>query len=824
MLGTPYDIRQIAEAALARDLFQGESQPQPLRYVSFDTRTLSHGRDTVFVALRTAHNDGHDFIPQALALGVRNFIVDRPLSYPGINYALCDDTLSALQHWAMLHRQRFACPVVGITGSNGKTTVKEWLATLLEGRFQLVKSPMSYNSQLGVALSLLRIHPQADLALIEAGISQQGEMALLHEMIRPTVGIFTHLGEAHADGFASRADKLAEKLLLFGEVEQVLALSYQPEVTEALVAAGCPLRLAGADGPDLHLRLVSVRDQGDTEVLSLTAGAETFEAVIPALGPASRHNALLALLAARSLGLETEAILQRLPLLYPVEMRSEMITDNPEITLINDSYNSDPDSIRNALHLLRRTKGHSRRQVILSDVAHLGDQQEAVQRQLLAEAIEVAGADQVRTVGPVFARIEHSLRYPTTGALLDAIRYEDFVGSTVLLKGARAYQFERIIPLLNRKPNATWFQIRLDDLAHNVRLLKGLLPPGTHLMCMVKAFSYGSGSWEIAQELEKLGVSYLAVAYASEAIELRQAGIALPIMVMNPDPVSLDLLLRYDAEPEIGNLDLLRRYLRAARMSGARTWRIHLKLETGMGRLGFRSEDIDSLIACIADHPDLEVVSVLTHLAAADDPGEDAFTHGQVQRFGEMYARLQQGLGIYAWRHVLNTSGGLRFPQYAMDMVRLGIGLYGVDPVAGAAVQPPLHEIGALYSSISHLQDWPAGSSIGYGRAQVATRDTRIATVAAGYADGIPRSLGLGRAAFLVRGQRAATFGRVCMDMLMLDVTDIHGVQVGDEVCIFGRQGEAFLSVQELAHAAGTIPYELLVHIGPRVRRVYTRE
>ena len=795
MLGLPYRIDQIAPLAEARDLFQGEFSPRPLRYVAFDTRMISHGPETLFVALKTDNRDGHAFITKALEKGVRNFLVDRRLSYPGINYILTENTLSALQFWAMYHRSRFDYPVIAITGSNGKTIVKEWLATLLEMQFQIVKSPMSYNSQLGVALSLLQMHPQADLAIIEAGISLPGEMEVLRTMIQPTLGILTHMGPAHAEGFASDREKLIEKLSLFEEVETVL-VGEQPTVLQQLNESSLPFKTT-ADEPVLkHLKL-------------------------PFQGAADVENGRLSVLAARHLGLSQEEIQERLPLLHPIEMRLEIITDNPDITIINDSYNSDPDSVRNALQLLAETQAQPRQFVVLSDIPHLGENQLSVQKELLKEAVAQVGEEQVITIGPVFGQLQHPWHFEATEALLAERKEEDFRHSTVLLKGARNFQLERLIPLLNPRRNASWLEIDLALLAENFRYLKSQLPEGTKTMCMVKATSYGGGTWEIAQVLEREGATYLGVAYASEGIELRKAGIRLPIMVMNPDGSSLDALLRYEIEPEISNLDFLQRYIRAARLAGLPEYRVHLKLETGMGRLGFRAEELKELISLIQQYPDLNIISVLTHLAAADVPEEDAFTHGQVGQFQQMYQVLQGELGLQSFRHVLNTSGVQRFPEYGFEMVRLGIGLYGLAP--GTETGDKLQEIGSLFTSITQIKTWTKGTSIGYGRSQFTRRETRIATLPIGYADGIPRNLSNGKMAFWVRGKAAPIFGRVCMDMLMLDVTDIPEAEAGDTVLCFGRSDGVFQSVERVAEAAETIPYEIMVRISPRVRRVFVR-
>jgi alanine racemase len=792
--------------------------------VAHDSRAISHGSETVFVALRTPNRDGHDFVADAYHKGVRTFLVERKLPYRDVDYLLCDDSLSSLQTWAMHHRQRFTYPVVAITGSNGKTTVKEWLATLLELHFQLVKSPMSYNSQLGVALSLLQLHPQAEIAIIEAGISQPEEMAILAEMIRPTLGLLTHMGPAHAEGFASDEAKLAEKLLLFADAEQVLASSSQPWVAAQVAATLAPVQWVGRRPSDDLL--VASSDPSEAGWALRLRYQDTFEALtLPLTGEANLDNGLLAIFAALQLGLSVDDIRDRLPWLHPVEMRMELISDHPDVSLLNDSYNSDVDSVRQALQQLALQQVHPRKVVILSDIPHLGEQQPQIQAKIYAEAATIA--HEVWTVGPVFDRLGLGRHYPDTESLLQALRRVDLAGSSVLLKGARQFELERVIPLLNRKLNASALRIDLNRLRHNFRWLKAHLPEGTKTMCMVKAASYGAGTWEIAQELEKEGTTYLAVAYASEGIELREAGIGTPIMVMNPDGSSIEALLRFDIEPEVSNLEFLQRYLRAARLAGLPAYRVHLKLETGMGRLGFTEPDLPGLIKVLAQHPDMQVVSVMSHLAAADLPSEDAFSQQQVRRFLAMYQVLQQALGLQSFRHIANTAGLLRFPGYVMDMVRLGIGLYGINPVPGLATQVvagELEEIGSLHSVISQVQVHAAGESVGYGRAQVAERPSRVATVPIGYADGIPRRLGLGNIRFLVRGQWAPTFGRVCMDMLMLDVTDIPEVQAGDEVVLIGEQGTHRLSVCDLAAAADTIPYEILVRLSPRLRRVYVRE
>lgn len=795
MLGISYTIQQIAELVPAKDLFQAVPDRMPVQHISFDTRTISHGAETIFIALKTDHRDGHDFIPEAIEKGVKNFIVDREIPYQGINYVLVEDTLEALQIWAMRHRARFDYPVIGITGSNGKTIVKEWLTTLLEYHFQVIKSPMSYNSQVGVPFSVLQLSPTDEIAIIEAGISQLGEMERLATIIQPTLGILTHFGSAHADGFESEKQKLEEKCLLFEGVEEVLVGSEQPEVLDFLQSQAFRVHTTASIDP-----------------------AE-FQILLP--GKAARENASLAILAAKQLGLSDDMIRARLPLLYPVEMRSEIITDNPELTILNDSYNADTDSIRNALQTLMTLEAHPRKIMVLTDLMHLGQEQEQIQQQILQEAEAMLGADQIWTIGPVFYRLREKQKFIRTEDFLQHFEYKKFKESTILLKGSRDFGIERLIPLLNRRPNVTYLQLDLNKLVHNLRYFRQRLREGVKVMCMVKAFSYGSGTWEIAKVLEQEGVEYLGVAYPSEGIELREKGISLPILINHPDPSALGAMLQYELEPLIYDFRLLEAFLRAARLHGAAPYRIHLKFDTGMGRLGFTGQEVPQLIETLAQYPDLHVISMMSHLAAADVEAETAFSQNQIHQFQAICSRFQAELGISPLRHILNTAGVLRFPEAAMDMVRLGIGLYGVNPTEGTE---QLKEVASLHSVISQIHDYPAGTSVGYGRAQYTQRASRIATIPVGYADGIFRSVGNGKTAFLVKGELAPTFGRICMDTLMIDVTDIPDARAGDEVILFGEQAGQRRSISQLARDAGTIPYEIMTSISPRVRRVYVKE
>lgn len=823
MLGTPYSLHQIAQCVYAQDLFQGIYENNPIHYIAYDTRTISHARETIFIALKTKNRDGHDFIRDAIEKGIKNFIVDRKIPFKDINYILVENTLDALQLWAMAHRQQFEYPVLAITGSNGKTTVKEWVATLLEVEFQIVKSPMSYNSQLGVPLSILQLHADADLAIIEAGISQKGEMEVLREIIQPSVGALTHMGEAHADGFSSEDEKLAEKLSLFEEVSVLLLESSQWWVQEYLENNTNILCNKIGRLPKDHLQVLKAMDDGEGWQILISDHIQKYTLLLPISGKAALENGLLAILIARHLGLSMKEIQERLLLLYPVEMRMEMITDNPEITIINDSYNADPDSIRNAFRLLSHTQVQPKKCIILTDIPHLGNQQQYIQKEILKEAIELVGVNNVHTIGEVYMQMRNQHTYLNTESLIRTLRYDYFQNRTVLLKGARSYELERILPYLNRKLNATYFQVNLNALAHNFRYLKSRVPSTVKSMCMLKASSYGSGTWEIARELELIGADYIAVAYASEGIELRQANIQLPIMVMNADVSSITALIQFDIEPEVYSFDFLTRYIRAARLAELKEYRIHLKFDTGMGRLGFREDDVEELIAFISQYPDINIISVMSHFAAADMPEEDKFTHEQVTLFQRIYKNIQEELGIFAFRHILNTSGILRFPEYAFEMIRMGIGLYGISPLKDSLMHD-LQEIGSLHSIVSQLHTYPSGSSISYGRSQYTERTSLIATIPIGYADGIPRNLSNGKMRVLIRNCYAPVIGKICMDMLMIDVTEVPNVAEGDEVVILGKQGDKQISIKELATQAETIPYEILVRLSPRLRRIYVKE
>ena len=867
MTGLPYIPAEIAHITGGK-IRPAPAQEKHIRSIAFDSRQIYHADETLFAALISNHRDGHRFLEQAYEKGVRCFLVSDEKTLSALpshtknsqNQEIEDldwtaiivpDVLTALQDWARHHRSRFQCKVIAITGSNGKTIVKEWLASVLDHQFQIIKSPKSYNSQLGVPLSVLQISPGTEIALIEAGISEVGEMERLQKIIKPDWGILTHFGDAHAEGFETEDQKLDEKLKLFSEVKELWVGSENEKVLQFIRNRKLPFASLSPEN--------AKATPTGWEFSITTPESEKIHFQLPVSGPSALENALLTILSARKSGMDWKVIQKAVSQLRPVSMRQEMITDNPELTILSDAYNSDIASIRQAFSALEGKLPHSGRVLILSDLEHLGQAQKSAQKTILEEAIDRFGAENIILIGPVFEALTKEVElnsspglaeslaqltaFPSTDALIRAFSYERFKGNTVLLKGARKFELEKLIPYLSRRVNATFFRVNLNHLSHNYRFFRRLIPPQVKTMAMVKAFSYGSGSWEIARALEQEGVDYLAVAYISEGIQLREKGIKLPIMVMNPDETGIEQLFYFDLEPEVFAFSFLEKYLSAGRLLGLREMKIHLKVDTGMHRLGFSESDTTGLREILKQNQEIRVVSIFSHLAVADDPERDDLTLVQFHRFKTFTEALTMGWDYQPMGHILNTAGALRFTQFAGDMVRLGIGLYGVSPLThsksgfgllekgteslsaeGGPENTGLREIGSLHTVISQLRYLAAGEAIGYGASQITKRPTLIATLPVGYADGIPRRLGNGVVSFLVKGKRVPTFGRICMDMLMVDITGIPGVEVGDEVIVFGASAGTFQSVNVLAQAAGTIAYEILAGISPRVRRIYAHE
>ena len=825
----PYRIRTIAEV-IGAEVLQMPHPEAEVSHLLLDSRQVVFPRVSLFFALRGRRLDGHDFVQEAWQQGVRHFVVERlpaNATLTGATILRVSDALAALQQLAAWHRSHFSMPVVGITGSNGKTIVKEWLYQLLHPFVQVVHNPRSYNSQSGVPLSVWQLDARHELAVFEAGISRKGEMERLAAIIRPTIGLFTTLGPAHDEGFADRQEKLREKLKLFATAELIVACRDQQEVWPVLQEQFADRRLFSwsrtETAADMLVVHEEVCDQHTRLRVRLPGGMVGLE--VPFADRASVENALHCLALCVVLGYVTPEVVARFGRLEPVAMRLELKEGVQQCLIVNDSYNSDLGSLAIALQFLEQQGNRPRRTLILSDILQSGRNATVLYRDV-ARLVAGHGIDRFVGVGQaVRAAATHLPKgmetafFDTTEALLAAIDAGrlDFANEAVLIKGARDFAFERVANRLARKVHNTVLEVHLGALVHNLSVFSKYLKPGVRTMAMVKAAAYGSGSAEVARLLEFHNISYLAVAYADEGVELRQAGIRTPILVLNPEEAAFDMMLRHALEPELYSPALLRKFLQQVEGRGGEAG-IHLKLDTGMHRLGFEPHQLDEALGLLRAHPRVCVRSVFSHLAASEDPEEDAFTHRQAQAFMAMYARIVEALGYRPMRHILNSAGILRFPEYQWEMVRLGIGLYGID--SSGQVQDALRPVLTLKARVSQVKQLALGETVGYNRTWRAEAPACIATVTIGYADGLPRALGRGRYALYVRGRKAPIVGNVCMDMCMIDVTHIPDVQEGDEVEVFGQH----LPVQEMARRLDTIPYEVFTGVSARVKRVYIQE
>jgi alanine racemase len=797
-----------------------------------DSRALASPAGTLFFALPGKFRDGHDYVQSLYEQGVRHFVVSRPLGLsqmPLANVLLVPDVLEALQRLAAWHRAQFGYPVIGITGSNGKTVVKEWLAQLLAPDYLIVRSPKSYNSQIGVPLSVWQMQEKHQLAIIEAGISQPGEMEKLERIIRPNIGLFTNLGPAHQEGFASEHQKWAEKMRLFQGAEWLVgrAEDFLPHGSYTVPAA--PRLFTWSANPDVpaDLHLIKEERVGNKQTLLWAQGKDSphdiHSVAIPFQDPASVENAMHCWAMMRLLGISDEEVARRMARLEPVEMRLEVKAALNGCTLVNDAYSNDLASLRIALRYARQQAGRKKLTLILSDILQSGQKNEELWASV-AEIAQAASLDRlvgigqgIPLLGPLLPPKTEAFFYPDTAAFLQNWDEHVFQDETVLLKGARSFAFERIARRLEQKAHKTVLEIDLSALMHNLKAYRQLLSPSVKMMAMVKAEGYGAGSAQVAKLLEFQGADYLGVAYTDEGVALREAGVSLPILVLNPEAASFDAIWRYRLEPEVYSLDLLREL--AASLppkNGAPQLRpIHLKLDTGMHRLGFEPSEIPVLLESLKALPHLRVASVFSHLAASDDADHDEFTRRQASAFEQMYGKIKEGLGYAPIRHICNTGGIERWPEFHFDMVRLGIGLYGIG---GEKMKGTLRTVNTLKASISQIKHIPAGETVGYGRnSGPLSSPKRIATISIGYADGLLRLAGGGRYAVCLRGKKAPTIGNVCMDMTMIDISHVPEAQVGDEVVIFGENPP----VQELAHCLQTIPYEVFTNISERVKRVY---
>lgn len=814
-----YSIETIATLIGAQRL--GDS-PSKVAHLLTDSRSLAFPESTLFFALRTSLGDGHKYIADLYKRGVRNFVVaevpeGRESRFPGTNFLRVPSPLRALQRLAERHRDEFNIPVLGITGSNGKTVVKEWLYRLLFPSLKVTRSPRSYNSQVGVPLSVWLLEQSTDVALFEAGISMPGEMQALRSIIRPTIGVMTNIGPAHQENFSSMEQKCLEKLSLFKDSEALIYCADDALIARCVEACGFAGELLcwSETDPSTPLFISGIEKEGTFTKITYSYVGKDASYLLPFSDRASVVNSIHCLAVALRLGLEPHDIAERMKQLVPVAMRLEVIQGLRGCTLINDTYNSDLASLDIALDFLNRHGGAGL--LILSDILQSGVDAETLYTSVAEMAVQ-RGIRRIIGVGPEIsscARLFPMAKdfFATSDELLKSGLLESLSNELILLKGSRNFGFEKLTAALTLKVHETVLEVNLEALAQNLNHFRSFLKEGTKITCMVKASAYGAGAVEVSKTLQDRGVDYLAVAVADEGAELRRAGITAGIIVMNPEPAAFNTLFDYELEPEIYSFRLLDALIQAARKQGIQGHPVHIKLDTGMRRLGFNPEkDMPELIHRLTHQVALSPRSVFSHFVGSDSEEFDAFSKAQFRLFDQASLKLQEAFPYKILRHICNSAAIARFPEYQLDMVRLGLGLYGFDPFGNRC----LHNVNSLLTTILQIREVPAGESIGYSRRTVVEKDSLVAALPIGYADGLNRHLGNRRGYCLIHGQRAPYLGNICMDVCMVDVTGIP-CKEGDSVEIFGEN----LPVTELSNLLGTIPYEIFTTVSNRVRRIY---
>jgi alanine racemase len=805
----------------------GSDAPVFIEHISIDSRSLQNGSETLFFALSGVNNDAHSYISELIEKGVQNFVVEYipENCHEKANFLIVKSTLEALQNFAAYHRNLFNFPVIGLTGSNGKTIVKEWLNFLLSPDHNIIRSPKSYNSQVGVPLSVIAINEKHNLGIFEAGISTVNEMDKLEKIIRPTIGVLTNIGTAHDEGFLNLIQKIDEKLLLFKESPVII---YQKnEVVDSCLSQFSaeymlhPRKLFSWSYTNqlADVFILKKENINETTIIQYQYKNQNYDLKIPFSDSASIENAISCLLVLLYFQYNPETIQNRMQGLYPVEMRLEVKNGIHNCSIIDDSYSSDFQSLKIALDFLESQKKNPSKTVILSDIFQSGFSNEELYSKV-AQLISDNKVNRVIGIGTTISafkdKFSNCITYQNTAEFIHDFDNLNFANETILIKGARSFQFEEIVGLLEEKTHETILEINLNSISHNLNFYKSKLAHDVKTMVMVKAFGYGNGGLEIAKLLEHHKVDYLGVAFADEGISLKNGGIKLPIMVLNPESTSFSSIIQHQLEPEIYSLKGLNAFLKIAREKNLKDFPIHIKLDTGMHRLGFEENTIDELIAALKGNSTVRIQSILSHMATSDDMNHYEFALSQIRLFEKLSLRLMNELGVNPIRHILNTSGISNFPDAQFNMVRLGIGLYGVSN--DSSEQKYLENVGTLKSIISQVRTIPAGDSVGYGRRFMAEKETKIATIPIGYADGISRLWGNQAGYVTIKNQKAFIVGSICMDMLMVDVSKID-CKEGDSVIIFGESP----TVTEMADVLKTISYEILASISQRVKRVFFR-
>ncbi len=785
----------------------------PIDTLCIDSRKATEIEGTLFIAIRGERNDGHDYLGALYKMGLRQFVVEKsvdPRSFEGANILLVNSGIDALQAIAGFHRSKFSYPIIGITGSNGKTIVKEWLFQILSIDKIVVKNPGSYNSQVGVPLSIWQLRAHHQLGIFEAGVSRPGEMKNLEKIIRPTIGIFTNIGSAHSEGFPDLETKIREKLKLFDRVDTLIYCTDHEKLHSIIFKSGIKSFTWGSKGkPNVLISIDGTR-------CHIAYNNETFTLQLYFADKASQENCLQCTALMLVLGYSFSSIQERIRELRSVPMRMELKEGINECQIIDDTYNNDLGGLEIALQFLSHQHQKKKKRVILSDILESGLEDEDLVKNILT-LINRNNIQFFIGIGPVLSRFKNifppsSSFYVSTDEFLKAFDFDELNMEVILVKGARTFAFEKIIHHVQRKVHGTVMEIDLEAVIHNLNFFKSLLKTTTKIMVMVKAFGYGSGSIEIANILQYHKVNYLGVAYADEGVDLRKNNIRIPIMVMNPSEDSFDAIINYDLEPEIYSVRIFNSLIK---FLDGRPCKIHLKLDTGMHRLGFEETELSEAINILKANEHIKVASIFSHLAGADESTHDKFSGDQFKKFTQWADRISASIGYKPLYHILNSPGILRLPQFQLDMVRLGIGLYGVDPTTDGFDQ--LRPVATLKTLVSQVRHIKKGDSIGYGRRGYADKDSIIATIAIGYADGFSRAFSRGVGEVLIHGKKVKVIGNVCMDMTMIDVTGMN-VMEGDEVILFGKD----FPIHEVSSKINTIPYEILASTSERVKRVFT--
>jgi Alr-MurF fusion protein len=791
-----------------------------------DSRQLSFTEELLFIAIRGKNHDGHLYLDNLYKSGIRTFVVEKlpelPDRYEDAAYIKVMNSIEALQLLASFKRKLFKSRVIAITGSAGKTIVKEWLSDILGIETSVVRSPKSYNSQIGVPLSVWKLDEKYKLGIFEAGISMQGEMEKLQKIINPDIGIITNIGDAHRENFYDNKTKAEEKLKLFVNASLIVYCSDHMLIQQLIENNKNFKSKKLIDwsfvNPGAKLFVEKSSLPGGITGIEISYNGITNSFKIPFIDRASVENAVTVAAVCLVLGTSADVIGRGLEALVSVAMRMEMKSGINNCQLIEDYYNSDPGSLGMAIEYLKMQNSR-KSTLILSDFVQNGRDEEELYGEV-AGLLEKTGIDKFIGIGNALVRNRLLFNtaakfYYSTDEFVHCLNGGDFRNEIILLKGARVYEFEKIANLLEQQIHQTVLEINLDAISHNLNEFRRHLNPGTRIMAMVKAFAYGSGPAEIAALMEFHRVSYLAVAYADEGVELRIAGVTLPVMVMNPDPSALELLIKYNLEPEIYSFSSFEKFTEVAAKHGLINYPVHIKIDTGMHRLGFMPEDISVLARLIKSEESIKVVSVFSHLAASEVPELDHFSHQQVDVFLQTVSKIQIATEYPFLRHILNSSGVARFPQYQFEMVRLGIGMYGVGHFEGLK----LKTAGRFKTRISQIKKIRASEPVGYDCVDVSDKERTIAILPVGYADGMNRKLGNRNGNFFIKGARVPVIGNICMDMCMADITGLN-TKIDDEAEIFGDN----IKIEELAMQCQTIPYEILTSIPGRVKRVFFRE